>query len=151
MKKHKIIVSPTANRDGMISKISEMLGSIGINTCSGGCMDGKKNFVLTFEGKLSPIQIRLIQLFLTDVRTFASDFEFVQAVEVFDFEDYMNTDLDGVGQAMGMDQELNDVDAIIDNVLAYETPEFKQQARNAVANLWKEKIEDWLLQNKHSA
>jgi hypothetical protein len=60
----------------------------------------------------------------------------------FDFEDYDDTDISGMGMEITIDYTIYDVE----NLLRKEIPEdhiLRDQARNEIKRLWIEKIKGW--------
>lgn len=60
----------------------------------------------------------------------------------FDFEDYDDTDLNGAGFEMIIDELIQDADREVGKVLAGK-PRLQRQARNEIGRLWIEKIRLW--------
>lgn len=143
MSHHKIIIYRDSTRN-MVDALVEMLRNVGVPSISGS--SGKDNsHVLNFNCKLNHMQHKLIWMFVNNmIIETKTPMGFVPADRQFDFEEYMNTDLNGMGQEIQIDHELNQVDQLIDKVLKDESTEYRQQARKAVGELWIEKINYWL-------
>jgi hypothetical protein len=76
---------------------------------------------------------------------FEKGIRFIQAIDPprpFDFEDYDDTSLGGPGMEMDIMNLIDNAHRTIDECV--DNPTTKKQAINSVANLWIEKIKEWV-------
>lgn len=153
MKHYFITIAKLLHKTTITSQlISDMLGTLNVGSFNG-TLTKKEDFVITIKGSLTEMQERLIRLYIRDLMLNAGMGEsifFESKRAVFDFEYHMGTDLDGVGQDRAISSIIDEVETDITTILSDETTEYRQKAREAVAEMWKDRIDSWVSIAKQS-
>lgn len=147
MKKYEIRIVGSLSHTLVEENIYEMLAAIGILTfCIVDRPASRKAII--FRTEMTDIQKKIIVGFITaEAQRLNHPPEAIILVPVvnrFDFEDHMNTDLDGQAQELAIVQLLDEFEMTIEKVLAFETTEYQQQARQGLADLVNHNINHWL-------
>lgn len=93
-------------------------------------------------GSIKPDGLEMINAYLS--YKFGRDVKLTEHKEKFDFEDYRETALDGPGMAADIQNLTSNIDYLIDQLMKDKSDKFKGTARKAIADVWKNEINDWL-------
>jgi hypothetical protein len=144
MKTDYIIIFPKqVSTETYVHPVTDMLSIIGVTSISGS-LNKKQQFALRFttESPINTIQGKIIRSFLKEASP-SYEIRFTHHDPEFDFEDYIETDLDGARQEIDFHELLHETEKLIKKVIP-EDQRMQGKARNAVAVLFRHSLTEWL-------
>jgi hypothetical protein len=140
---YRISISAPGKSAYTINAVHEMLTALGITPTESKNSIVTGDYYLTFatESPLSKVQNMMIRSFFASLKDGKHMHLNVYESE-FDFEDYMETDLDGASQEIAFHDSLHDTEKLIMSMIPDER--MQGQARLAVSNLYRESLTRWL-------
>jgi hypothetical protein len=145
MKKVTIRLNNDIINETSLKTLDEALKMIGVTKFIT-VNDRNGTTVVTFNMANNETMYRMLKCFLVD--EFGESIEISRRNAFFDFEDYIDTDLDGSSIETETQEMLLSFDTLIDKVLAGATTEFKRQARVDLGRLVKENVDRWIENNE---
>jgi len=123
--------------------VTDMLTVIGVKSTSGS-QNINKEFVLRFttEYRITETQHRIIEAFLTSIAPLGMTISFAEFEKDFDFDDYIDTDLDGARIEIDFHDILHNLNKTITKMI----PDARMQgkAKHEIVDLYKHAMKDWL-------